>query len=91
MPLKWKGFKSIIAGANNIIEIEGLLFPGLTAQLKNRFFPSSDVMHMSMLKIFQLKSSILSALMTSLDGKNQFFSWAPAFTQTPGIASRLFE
>ena len=39
-------------------------------QLNNRFFPSSDIMNMSVLKIFQLKSSILSALMTSLDGKN---------------------
>ena len=53
---------------------QGLLFPGPSAQLKNQFFPSSDVMHMSALKNFQLKSSILSALMTSLDGKNWFFS-----------------
>ena len=43
-------------------------------QLKNRFFPSSDIMQMSALKNFQLKSSILSALMMSLDGNNQFFS-----------------
>ena len=35
-------------------------------------FSSSDVM--SMLKIFQLKSSILSALMKSLDGQNYKFA-----------------
>ena len=39
-------------------------------QLKNRFFPSSDIRSASALKIFQLKSSILSALVTSLDWKN---------------------
>ena len=35
-----------------------------------QFFASSDVTRA--LKLFQLKSSILSALMMSLDGKNQF-------------------
>ena len=39
-------------------------------QTQARKFPSSDVT--SMLKIFQQKNSILSALVTSLDGKNRF-------------------
>ena len=42
----------------NVIEI-GLLFPG-SVQTQARKFPSSDIM--SALKVFQLKSSILSAL-----------------------------
>ena len=52
----------------NVIEI-GLLFPG-SVQTQARKFPSSDIM--SALKVFQLKSFILSTLMTSLDGKNRF-------------------
>ena len=51
-----------------------MLFPGFGKcmhSMENRFFqffPSSDVTRA--LKIFQLKSSILSALVTSLDWKN---------------------
>ena len=53
----------------NVIEIEGLLLPGF-GQMQAHKFPSSDIM--STLKFFQLKSSILSALVMSLDGKNRF-------------------
>ena len=45
------------------------------------FFPSSDVM--SVLKIFQPKNSILSALMTSLDGKNRFLDEKFAHMRLP--------
>ena len=63
------GWTTPFLGGNNVIEIEGLLFPGF-GQTQAHKFPSSDVM--SALKCFQLNSSILSAFMTSLDGKTQF-------------------
>ena len=78
----------------NVIEIEGLLFPGFGQMQVRKFFPSSDVMRALKMELFSWK--ILSTLMfmMSLDGKNRLFSWkicAPAFSQTPGIANLLFQ
>ena len=81
-----------------LLEIEGLLFPGFGGTQAHKL----RVLHIKWphehTKKIHLKSSILSALMTSLDGKNRFamqlFSWkicAPALAQTPGMANLLFQ
>ena len=56
----------------NVIEIEGLLFPGFGQTPACKYFPTSDVMSRARSKFFNWKSSVLSTLVTSLDGKNWF-------------------
>ena len=54
-----KLFPPILSTRGNVIEIEGLLFPGFgehRRSMENWFFPSSDVTRA--LKIFQPKSSL---------------------------------
>ena len=63
----------------NIIEIEGLLFLGFGQTQAYKFFPSSDAMRALKMELFRWKVLSMPWLMTSLDGKNRFFSWAPAF------------
>ena len=46
------------------------------AQLKYRFFPSSDLMSALKMELFSWKNLSALMCMTSLDGKNWFFSWA---------------
>ena len=52
----------------NVIEIEGLLFPGFGQMQVRKFFPSSDVMRALKMELFSWK--ILSMLMTS-----HFLTW----------------
>ena len=78
----------------NVIEIEGLLFPGFGQMQVHKFFPSSDVMRALKMELYSWKNLSAVMCMTSLDGKNRFFSWkicAPAFAQTLGIANLLFQ
>ena len=85
-------------GAPNVIEIEGLLFPGFGQTQGCKFFTSSDVTRalMRALKMELFSCKFLNTLMCmmSLDGKNRFFCWkvcAPAFAQIPGIANLIFQ
>ena len=94
MSVAWIYAENLFKGRINVIEIEGLLFPGFGQTQARKFFPSSDVMRALKMELFSWK--ILSALMcmTSLDGKNRFFSWkvcTPAFAQIPWIANLLFQ
>ena len=58
----------------NVIEIEGLLFLEFGQMQVRKFFPSSEVTRVIKMELFQLKNLSVLVLMTSLDGKNRFFT-----------------
>ena len=58
----------------NVIEIEGLLFLEFGQMQVCKFFPSSEVTRVIKMEFFQLKNLSVLVLMTSLDGKNRFFT-----------------
>ena len=73
-----------------LLNYQGWLFPGFSPMCVLKFFPSSDVMNASKLKIFQLKELHFEHPCHLTWWEKPVFHGACALGQNPGIANLYF-